>query len=180
MSAQDYIRWGEQKGFNKNYKCRIRKRWYIIPTTWTADAFLIRQANLYPKMILNSAGALVTDTLHKVRFLDGVDGRLVTAAFINAYTLALSETLGRSYGGGVLTFEPGEMRKIRIPMIGAEKLDIMRIDQLQRDGEYEKILFYTDQVLLYEGLGLSEHEVNLLHSIWKKMRDRRLSRKQVV
>jgi adenine-specific DNA-methyltransferase len=112
--------------------------------------------------------------------LDGVDGRLVTAAFINAYTLALSETLGRSYGGGVLTFEPGEMRKIRIPMIGAEKLDIMRIDQLQRDGEYEKILFYTDQVLLYEGLGLSEHEVNLLHSIWKKMRDRRLSRKQVV
>jgi adenine-specific DNA-methyltransferase len=180
VSAQDYIRWGEQKGFNKNYKCRIRKRWYIIPTTWTADAFLIRQANLYPKMILNSAGALVTDTLHKVRFLDGVDGRLVTAAFINAYTLALSETLGRSYGGGVLTFEPGEMRKIRIPMIGAEKLDIMRIDQLQRDGEYEKILFYTDQVLLYEGLGLSEHEVNLLHSIWKKMRDRRLSRKQVV
>ena len=177
-SAQDYIKWGEQKGFNKNYKCRIRKRWYIIPTSWKADAFLIRQANLYPKMILNSVGALVTDTLHKVRFLDGVDGKSVSAAFINTYTLALSETLGRSYGGGVLTFEPGEMRKIRIPMIGADKLDIMKIDKLQREGNYAEILSYTDKVLLYEGLGLSEHEVTLLHSIWEKMRDRRLSRKQ--
>lgn len=178
VNAQDYIRWGEQRGFHKNYKCRIRKRWYIVPTSWTADAFLIRQANLYPKMILNSACALVTDTLHKVRFLDGVNGRTVTAAFINTYTLALSETLGRSYGGGVLTFEPGEMRKMRIPMIGAEKLDIMKIDQLQREGKYGEILTYTDKVLLYEGLGLSEHEVTLLHSIWEKMRDRRLSRKQ--
>lgn len=177
-SAQDYIQWGEKKEFNKNYKCRIRKRWYIVPTSWTADAFLIRQANLYPKMILNPTGALVTDTLHKVRFFDGVDGKAVAAAFINTYTLALSETLGRSYGGGVLTFEPGEMRKLRIPMIGAEKLDIAKIDRLQREGKHEDILTYTDKVLLYEGLGLSEHEVRLLHSIWNKMRDRRLSRKQ--
>lgn len=176
-SAQDYIRWGEQKEFNKNYKCRIRKRWYIVPTSWTADAFLIRQANLYPKMILNPTGAFVTDTLHKARFFDGVDGKAVAAAFINTYTLALSETLGRSYGGGVLTFEPGEMRKLRIPMIGAEKLDIMKIDRLQREGKYKEILSYTDIVLLYEGLGLSEREVGLLHSIWNKMRDRRLSRK---
>ena len=90
------------------------RRWYVVPTSWKADAFLIRQANLYPKLILNDAGAYVTDTLHKVRFLNGVDGRAVTAAFLNTYTFALSETLGRSYGGGVLTFEPGEMRRMRI------------------------------------------------------------------
>ncbi len=176
--AQDFIAWGEQQGFNKNYKCRLRKRWYIVPTSWTADAFLIRQANLYPKMILNPTGALVTDTLHKVRFLDGVDGNAVAAAFLNTYTLALSETLGRSYGGGVLTFEPGEMRKIRIPMFGAEKLDLQTVDQLQREGKYEEILAYTDKHLLSDGLGLSQHEVLLLHSIWNKMRGRRLARKQ--
>lgn len=177
-SAQAYIKWGEEKKYNMNYKCRIRKRWYIVPSSWVADAFLIRQANLYPKMILNSVGALVTDTLHKVRFLEGVDGTAVAAAFINTYSLALSETLGRSYGGGVLTFEPGEMRRMRIPMIGADKLDIKKIDQLQREGKYDDILAYTDKVLLYEGLGLSKHEVTILHSIWEKMRDRRLSRKQ--
>ncbi len=177
QGARDYISWGESKGYDKNYKCRIRKRWYRVPASWTADAFLIRQANLYPKMILNPIGALVTDTLHKVRFLDGVDGSSVAAAFLNTYTLALSETLGRSYGGGVLTFEPGEMRRMRIPMKGAEKLDIQKIDQLQREGKYADILTYTDQVLLYDGLAMGKCEVDLLHSIWDKMRDRRLSRK---
>lgn len=177
-SARTYIGWGENKGYNKNYKCRIRKRWYYVPMSWRADAFLIRQANLYPKMILNSVGALVTDTLHKVRFNEGVDGNAVASAFLNTYTLALSETLGRSYGGGVLTFEPGEMRKMRIPMMGSDKLDVKKIDRLQREGKYEEILSYTDKVLLYDNLHLTEREVSLLRSIWDKMRDRRLMRKQ--
>ena len=152
--------------------------WYHVPMSWTADAFLIRQANLYPKMIINNAKALVTDTLHKVRFLPGVNGSTVAAAFLNTYTLALSETLGRSYGGGVLTFEPGEMRRMRIPMICAEELDVMKIDQWQRDGKYKEILAYTDKLLLKDGLGLSDSDISLLHSIWEKMRSRRLSRKQ--
>lgn len=175
--ARQYIAWGESKDFDKNYKCRIRKRWFIVPTSWVADAFLIRQANLYPKMILNPTGALVTDTLHKVRFHEGINGAMVASAFINTYTLALSETLGRSYGGGVLTFEPGEMRRMRIPMIGADRLDIYYIDRLQREGKYEEILTYTDRILLHDGLGLNESEVKLLHSIWDKMRNRRISRK---
>ena len=80
-------------------------------------------------MILNRKHALVTDTLHKVRFLDDINGDKVAAAFLNTYTFALSETLGRSYGGGVLTFEPGEMRKIRIPMKMSEYLDLQKIQQ---------------------------------------------------
>ena len=172
-----YIKWGEKKGYNKNYKCRIRPKWYHVPQTWCADAFLIRQANLYPKMILNETRALVTDTLHKVRFLEGISGNAVAAAFLNTYTFALSETIGRSYGGGVLTFEPGEMRKIRIPMRMAQHLDVEKIDNWQRNGEIQKILEYTDDMLLRKGLGLSENEIILLHSIWDKMRNRRMKRK---
>ena len=137
---------------------------------------MIRQANLYPKMILNKKEALVTDTLHKVKFLEGINGEAVAAAFLNTYTLALGETLGRSYGGGVLTFEPGEMRRVRIPMINAETLDIGCMDQWQREGQYDRILAYTDEILLRQGLGLSSHEISVLHSIWEKMRDRRMAR----
>lgn len=176
-SQQKYIRWGEKQGYNKNYKCRIRPNWYHVSYTWWADAFLVRQANLYPKMVLNNKKALVTDTLHKVRFREGIDGRTVVGAFLNVYTLALSETLGRSYGGGVLTFEPGEMRKMRIPMRFAERLDLDQMDRWQRRGEMDKILNYTDDILLRQGLGLSDYEIDLLHNIWIKMRERRLSRK---
>lgn len=176
-SQRKYIQWGEAQEYNKNYKCRIRPRWYHVSYTWRAEAFLVRQANLYPKMVLNNKHALVTDTLHKVRFHEGVDGRIVVGAFLNTYTLALSETLGRSYGGGVLTFEPGEMRKMRIPMIAADKLDLDKMDALQREGKIDDILQYTDEILLHQGLGLTAHEVELLHNIWSKMKDRRLSRK---
>ena len=172
-----YIDWGQEQGYDTNYKCRIRPRWYYVSPSWYADAFLIRQANLYPRMILNDEGALVTDTLHKVRFMMGVNGKQVAAAFLNTYTFALSDTRGRSYGGGVLTFEPGEMRKMRIPMLMAEKLDLDLIDAWQRSGKIDSILEYTDEILLREGLGLSSHEVSLLHSIWDKMRGRRISRK---
>ena len=172
-----YIQWGEEKGYNKNYKCRIRAKWYHVPQTWCADAFLIRQAHLYPRMILNEKKALVTDTLHKVRFLNGIEGKYVAAAFLNTYTFALSETIGRSYGGGVLTFEPGEMRRIRVPMKMADQLDLSKIDSWQRQGEIDKILDYTDSILLHKGLNLTEHEVSLLHSIWEKMCGRRMTRK---
>lgn len=175
--AQAYIRCGEAQGYSQNYKCRVRPLWYHVPQSWTADAFLIRQANLYPKMVLNEPGALVTDTLHKVRFREGVDGRSVVAAFLNTYTFALSETLGRSYGGGVLTFEPGEMRRMRIPMQGADQLDLSQIDRWQREGDYPRILAYTDDLLLRRRLGLSSHDIALLHDIWARMRDRRLTRK---
>ena len=62
-------------------------------------------------------------------------------------------------------------------MRGAEQLDLSKIDCWQRKGEIDKILEYTDGVLLREGLGLTQDEIDLLHSIWNKMRDRRMSRK---
>ena len=129
------------------------------------------------KLLLNEEKALVTDTLHKVRSLEDIDEKQVAVAFLNTYTFALRETLGRSYVGGVLTFEPGEMRKIRIPMQMADQLDLQKIYAWQRQGEIDKVLEYTDSILLRKGLNLTEHEIELLHSIWKKMFDRRMSRK---
>lgn len=172
-----YIAYGEQSRFHTNYKCHIRKRWYIVPKSWQPGAFLIRQANLYPKIILNQANALVTDTLHKIRFLPGISGNAVAAAFMNTYTFALSETVGRSYGGGVLTFEPGEIRKLRIPMIGSEKLDLLKMDAWQRRGEIGQLLAYTDNILLRDGLNLTAKEIEMLHDIWLKLRNRRINRK---
>lgn len=84
-NQKNYISYGESKNYhkNKNYKCRIRSRWYSVPLTWEADASLIRQAHLYPRMILNGMHVLVMDTLHKVRFLGDINGDKVAAAFLN-------------------------------------------------------------------------------------------------
>lgn len=177
-AEQIYIKQGEKERFNTGYKCRIRKLWYCIPQTWEPEAFMIRQANRFPRIVLNYANAVSTDTVHKVRFLQGVNKEQVTGAFLNSFTLALAEITGRSYGGGVLTFEPGEIRKLMIPMKYAEKLDVNKIDQLMRENNIEEILSYTDNILLREGLGLSNEEVTMLRNIWLKLSERRLGRKE--
>lgn len=176
-SEQKYIRYGEKKGYHKGYKCRIRKHWYIVPQSWEPDAFILRQVHKYPRMIFNEASALSTDTIHKVRFKEGVSGRQVAGAFLNSYTLALGEITGRSYGGGVLTFEPGEIRKLRIPMRGAGRLAIENIDRLVREDQMYEALDAADQILLKEELSLEDEEIRMLRRIWEKLRDRRLYRK---
>src|SRR5699024_6278133 len=114
--CQKYIRYGEERGFNTGYKTRIRKRWYITPSRWVPDAFALRQVNDYPKIIMNETGASSTDTIHRVWFKDGINIRLATVSFLNSLTLAFSEVTGRSYGGGVMTFEPSEIGEIQIPV----------------------------------------------------------------
>ena len=177
-AARAYVELGEAKKFNSNYKCRIRKNWHHVPESWIAHAFLTRQVNGNPRMVLNPTGALVTDTLHKIRFRIPADGPKIASAFLNSYTFALSEILGRSYGGGVMTFEPGEVRRMRIPLAGAERLDPVRIDELVRTGRIDDVLDETDRVLLREELGLSAEETAAIRGIWEKLRDRRLARKR--
>ena len=177
-AEQEYINYGVEQGYNKGYKCRIRKNWYCVPQSCEPDAFILRQVNRYPRIILNHVNAVSTDTIHKVRFLDGVNPEFVAAAFLNSFTLALAEITGRSYGGGVLTFEPGEIRQLKIPMKNAEKLDVNKIDKLIRDDRIDEVLDYTDQILLIEGLGLTKYDVETLRNIWIKLSERRIGRKE--
>jgi len=176
-SLQQYITLGEKQGYHEGYKCRIRPRWYIVPSVWIPDAFMLRQVHAYPKLVLNTAQAVCTDTIHRVRFLDGIDGQVVTVAFLNSLTFAFAEVTGRSYGGGVLTFEPSEAESLPLPLTGAEQLDLERIDELLRDGDIDTVLETTDSVLLVQGLGLSEGQAKALRGIWTKLRDRRINRK---
>ena len=70
-----YVKHGEKEEFHKGYKTRIRKRWYITPSRWVPDAFILRQVGEYPRIVLNESGASSTDTIHRVRFKEGIDKR---------------------------------------------------------------------------------------------------------
>lgn len=177
VQVQEYVLRGKNEGINQGYKCRIRKLWYIVPSIWTPDAFMLRQVNKFPKLVLNSSNATCTDTIHRVKFLNGYDGKIIITAFLNSLTFAFSEITGRSYGGGVLTFEPSECERLPISLIGAENLDLDEIDKLLRENKIQNILDITDELLLVRGLGLTRKETKLLRGIWEKLRDRRINRK---
>lgn len=174
---KNYVRQGEEQQFHQGYKCRNRTPWYVVPSIWTPEAFMLRQVHGYPKIILNEADATCTDTIHRVRFRGHIDKRAITAAFFNVLTFAFAEVTGRSYGGGVLTFEPSEAEYLPIPLLGAENLDLCQLDKLLRENNMSAALAITDDVLLKNGLGLSAREIKMLHNIWEKLRERRIGRR---
>jgi len=179
---KSYIQAGEDAGENSGYKCSIRDRWYIVPSVWVPDAFFLRRNNLYPKFVLNECGAVSTDTMHRMKFNDGIDPEDVMLSYYNSVSFAFTEICGRSYGGGVLEILPGEMGNIVLPIItglddAKKKALIEVIDIAVRcDDDIEKALDIVDKELLVEHLGIDANVCNICRGIWKKLQMRRLGR----
>ena len=179
---REYIELGEKNKENKGYKCSIRDRWYIVPSIWVPDAFFLRRNNLYPKFVLNQCNAVSTDTMHRIKFYDGVNAENVLLSYYNSISFAFTEICGRSYGGGVLEILPGEVGNIMLPIIDGidEELrnDLLKqIDIVVRNNDdIEKALDFVDQKLLIEILGIDSEICVSCRNIWRKMKKRRLGR----
>jgi len=177
-AVKRYIKYGEAEGVSSGYKCRIRKEWYVVPSVWTPDVFFLRQADHCPRLVANQTGAICTDTLHRGRLVDGVAAEVLAAAFNNSLTFAASEVTGRSYGGGVMTFEPSEVEKLPLPLAGIDAVDVRVIDRLIRRKDTAAALDLVDQATLIDGLGLHQRQVTMLRGIWVKLKERRRGRKK--
>lgn len=179
---KEYILLGEKNGEHEGYKCSIRDRWYIVPSVWVPDAFFLRRNNFYPKFVLNECGAVSTDTMHRVKFNDGVDPQNILLAYYNSISFAFTEICGRSYGGGVLEILPGEAGNILLPKV--DKVDhalrnklLTHIDSVVRsNGDIETVLNIVDEELLVNVLGIDPEICRKCRAIWKKMQKRRLGR----
>ena len=172
-----YIREGEAEDIHTGYKCSIRRQWWVVPSVWTPDAFLLRQIHDHPRIIANLSGATSTDTIHRVRMLNGTPPEALAAASINSATFAFSEVMGRSYGGGVLELKPTEAEALPIPdPHPLSNNDVSTVDDLLRAGRLTDALDYVDCRLLIDHHGLAAELVSELRAVWERLRDRRLAR----
>ncbi len=175
--ASRYIAQGEALGIHKGYKTSIRDNWFVVPSLKVSDALFIRRNNLYPRLIINEAGAYTTDTMHRVFLKPGVNLRAFTASYYNSLSLAFSEVSGRSHGGGVLELMPNEAERILLPYSDKNAALLPQIDKLIREKTpIDEVLKVTNQIILRGHFGLTDKEIGLAHSIWKKLSSRRLNR----
>ena len=178
-NLQQYIALGEQDGWDEHFKCRNRNPWYVVPSVWFPDAFLFRQIGSFPRLILNSAKATCTDTLHRVKFKEKKQRKITVTCFHNSLTFAFAEILGRSYGGGVLELMPTEAEKLPIPFStsGSTKL-VSEMDGLVREGLLDEAIDLCDGIILKEELGFKKDDIELIRSAWKDLSKRRKSRRR--
>ncbi|MCM1050215.1 MAG: class I SAM-dependent methyltransferase [Clostridiales bacterium] len=182
LKHQFYINEGEKNGENEGYKCRIRDRWYRIPSIWIPDAFFLRRNNLYPKFVLNCCDAVSTDTMHRIKFNDGVEPERIILSYYNSISFAFTEICGRSYGGGVLEILPGEVGNILVPVLDnvpMEKIKeiLKKVDEIvRRDENIELALDLVDNEVLVSIIGIEADICATARQIWRKMQRRRLKR----
>ncbi len=172
-----YLQSGEDAEIDKGYKTSIRDQWWVIPSIKLSDALFLRRNNLYPKFVLNEAGAYTTDTMHRVFIKEGVNKRAFVASYYNSLSFAFAEILGRNFGGGCLELMPSEVGEIYLPYREENEQIFDTIDRmLRKKSSADEILDYTDAIILQRGMGLSLEEVKIARSIWHKIINRRLTR----
>ncbi|HEY0557695.1 MAG TPA: N-6 DNA methylase, partial [Thermoanaerobaculia bacterium] len=119
QAEKAYIRRGEERGFSERYKCRVRSPWYLVPGVVTPDAFLTYMSDVVPRLCLNRARVVASNTLLTIRLpkVPAALHRAFVVAFYNSASLLSCERTGRSYGGGVLKLEPREADRILVPAV---------------------------------------------------------------
>jgi hypothetical protein len=174
-----YIRDGVEAELHLRYKCRIREPWYRVPSIRAGEMMLSKRSHYYPRVVLNEAGVVTTDTIYRGTpqgQLHGHSGDLV-AAFHNSLTLLSAELEGRSFGGGVLELVPSEVARLRVPFIPGFAVELERLDSIARSVEEgQGLVDETDLLLTKADVGLNQDLLDRLRDARLSLLQRRLDR----
>lgn len=185
-AARRYIAAGEATGVNTAYKCRVRDPWWRVPYLAPPDLFLTYMNADTPRLCTNR---------HRVHHLNSVHGVYVDAglrrdamdllplASLNSATLLGAETVGRSYGGGLLKVEPSEAAQLPMPsprLVAAHRDDLRRIrpavqGALRARGLADAVAL-VDAVLLSDACKLDAASIDALRHDHRHLSGRRAAR----
>jgi len=172
-----YVKLGEDEGVHLGYKCSIRPSWWSVPSISVPNGFMLRQVSTVLRLTSNKAAATSTDTVHRVFTKPGVNMDQLAVAAFNSITLAMSEIMGRSYGGGLLEIEPSEAVSLPVPDPRLVSSDLIEtVDDLLSRGRTDEALRLVDEEVLIRGAGFERDEIARVRLAGTRLRNRRLGR----
>lgn len=189
-AARDYIAAGEATSVHTAYKCRVRKTWWQVPLVKPADLFLTYMNADTPRITTNEAKALHLNSVHGIYLRPehrSLGRSLLPVAALTSMTLVGAETVGRSYGGGMLKIEPREADRLPVPSpavveSATDALEAIR-PQLATRLRYGRLIEaakLVDEVLLVGELGMKRSDVRALRDAHAELWARRTARSQRV
>lgn len=121
-AVQKYIKWGQSGGCRTtNHKIAGRTPWYRTKLPSAPDGFLSGMASAGPVICHRGMDRLTaTNTLYVINFdrnLTNADRAAVSLALLNSSVVDQLRRVGRTYADGLIKFEPGDLRQIRIPRV---------------------------------------------------------------
>lgn len=175
QAAREYIALGEKSELHTRFKCRVRKPWYVVPSVWPSEISMLKRAHDTPRLLLNEAKALSTDTAYRIRMREpfSSEGSRFVWNFVNSLTALSAELEGRHYGGGVIELVPSEIERVLVPFAPGGKQSLAELDRTFREGRNLAALMIAQDEATLGALGLSAKHRETLHSAWNRFRRRR-------
>ena len=130
----------------------------------------LKPSHRYPRMVLNEAQVVTTDTIYRGITTPGFVGREhdIVASFHNSLTLLTAEVEGCSFGGGVLELAPSEIRRLSLPVVEGFGVHLGKLDRLARDvierADTDPLVERTDELLVRLRIGLTFQLLDVLRS----------------
>jgi len=179
--AAAYLAAGKRLGLDERYKTRIRDPWYRVPHIRPGRLMLSKRSHRYPRVILNEAGVVTTDTIYRGWMRPGFKSRDrgFVAGFHNSLTLLTAELEGRSFGGGVLELVPSEVSRLLVSMPEGFGAELGRLHEVARgvsDNDGEILVEETDLLLRKYEPGLTDDVLDRLREARLLLLQRRLDR----
>lgn len=146
------------KAKQNNATFKKRPLWYAPDDKRTPDGFFSYMCHDGPRLALNEALTTSTNTVHRVYFLKSTNltmKRMLALSLLSTASQLSSEIEGRSYGSGVLKFEPSEARRIsvflpeKISSSSVSKI-YFKVDKLMRESKKKEVERLVDEFIFGE------------------------------
>lgn len=178
--AIQYLSSGVEQELPLRYKCRIREPWFRVPVVAPGALMIAKRSHMYPRVVINEANVLTTDTIYRGRVLRGagLTPTSFAAGFHNSLTLVTAEIEGRSFGGGVLELVPSEVSRLALPLAESLVEDVDRLDRIARDPSIDELALIqaTDQAVGSKVPGLSVRLMDEVRNAYESLRALRIAR----
>ena len=113
-----FIKWAKKAGALESYVASHRKAWWAVGLRAPAPILCTYMARRPPAFVLNPNGARHINVSHGLYPRDPMD-----PATLRAYARVLRSSVvlgdGRTYAGGLVKFEPGEVERLQVPRPGS-------------------------------------------------------------
>ncbi|MFD4421171.1 Eco57I restriction-modification methylase domain-containing protein [Agromyces sp. NPDC058484] len=105
-----YMDRGRLLGVPDGYKCRVRQYWWRTPGISRPDFFVSYMSGHTPRVVKNSARVANLNGTHGLALASEGSSlaKFLPVLSMSSMSLLSAETVGRTYGGGVLKMEPTE------------------------------------------------------------------------
>lgn len=165
---QTYIEQGEKAGVPQAHKCQVRRPWYAIPRTFAPPAFIQCMSASWPRLVVNRSAFTCTNNILRVTWREekhpAKDWTRLALGTLSTLSQLSAELVGRSYGGGVLKVEPGEVLNLAVPLLPAQTVDDLaeKVDSLLRQGRKREATEAIDAALVLSHRGFDDGKLEQL------------------